>query len=229
MKKEIQTLLAMQLISLNDNVTICDYYKSEIIEDKSLDILTALKESINSGLNIMLPLDEEQVSPNTSQTYFYGHNGKITFVEKMMQSNDSNKKIIEFLYNEIKEEDLKIAHPKFVKNIYEVLVNNGISMKKMFKLGFDFKQGEFDEDSKATSGDLDFFECCLCNKPDFDFTFNYSDYTLKEHIEEQKEYYIKNNRNVRDLENLENFIDKAILKRSYDNKEPGIIEKKLKI
>lgn len=228
MKKEIQTLLAMQLISLNDDVKVSEYYNNKMVDSSCLSVLTLLKEAINSGLNIMLPLDEEQVS-STSQTYFYGEEGKITFFEKMMQNNDADKKIVEFLYNELKEEDLKIAHPKFVKNIYEVLYNNGISIKRMFDLGFDFEQGKFDEESKATSGDLDFFECCLCNKPDFDFKFKYDGLTLKEHIEEQKEYYVKNKMDVKNLENLENFIDKAILKQNFDNRESGITEKKLKI
>lgn len=229
MKKEIQTLLAMQLISLNNDVKISEYYKKEMVDSVSLNILTLLKEAINSGLNIMLPLDEEQLSPNTSKSHFSGYKGKITFFEKMLQSHDCNIKIVEFLYSQLKKEDLEIAHPKFVKNIYEVLFNNGISMKGIFELGFDFEQGKFDEENKATSGDLDFFECCLCNKADFDFKFKYDDFTLKQSIQEQKENNLKNQRDIKYLENLENFIDKAILKQNLENREGGILEKKFKI
>ena len=44
----------------------------------------------------------------------------------------------------------------------------------MFELGFNFEQGKFDEETKANSGDLDFFECCICFKEDFDF-YSYLD------------------------------------------------------
>lgn len=230
MKKEIQTLVAMQLLSLRDSITTHGYNKNEIKEDNFLTIFGALKEAISEGLDIMLPLDEEQVNGNSS--YCIGYNGKITFIEKMLSNHDSDPKIINFLYEKLSEEDLKKAHPKFAQNIYSVLHDNGISMKKMFEIGFDFQQGKFDEDSKASSGDLDFFECCLCYKPDFDFSYEYMDYTLKNAVEESIEYYKKENKNVDIYVNLMNFIDKAILKQNLENKpvNPNAIkENKLKI
>lgn len=230
MKKEIQTLVAMQLLSLNDNITTHSYNTNEIREEKCLSILEALKEAISEGLDIMLPLDEEQVNGNSS--YCIGHNGKITFIEKMLSNHDSDPKIINFLYEKLSEEDIKKAHPKFAQNIYSVLHDNGISMKKMFEIGFDFQQGKFDEDSKASSGDLDFFECCLCYKPDFDFSYEYSDYTLKNSVEESIEYYKKEKRNIDKYVDLMNFIDKALLKQKLENKTVNsetIKEIKLKI
>lgn len=230
MKKEIQTLVAMQLLSLKDSITTHGYNKNEIKEENFLTIFGALKEAISEGLDIMLPLDEEQVNDNS--TYFSGHNGKITFIEKMMSNHDTEASIINFLYEKLTEEDLKKAHPKFVQNIYSILYDNGISMKKMFEIGFDFQQGKFDEDSKASAGDLDFFECCLCYKPDFDFSYEYSDYTLRNAVEESIEYYTKEKRNVDKYVDLINFIDKAILKQKLENKpvnQHNIKETKLKI
>lgn len=230
MKKEIQTLVAMQLLSLRDNITTHSYNENQIREEKSLSILDALKEAISEGLDIMLPLEEEQVNDNSN--YYSGYNGKITFIEKMMSNNDTEKEIINFLYDKLTKEDIKKAHPKFAQNIYSVLYDNGISMKKMFEIGFDFQQGKFDEDNKASSGDLDFFECCLCYKPDFDFSYEYNDYTLKNAVEDSIEYYKKENKNINKYINLLNFIDKAVLKQNLENKPlnpTAIKENKLKI
>lgn len=232
MNKEIQTLIAMQLILQKDSITTHDYTSNnKIIENKSLSILEALKVAINEGLDIMLPLDEEQTNLSNSNYYSMGTNGKITFIEKMIDSH-GDKEITNFLYEKLTEEDLKKAHPKFMKNMYSALSENGISMKKMFELGFDFKQETFDEESKASAGDLDFFECCLCYKPDFDFEHKYSaEFTLKDCIEEEIKYNKQNNRSIAKEESLLNFIDKAIIKQKLERKpiEQNVKENKLKI
>lgn len=232
MNKEIQTLIAMQLIQQKDDITLYEYtFNNKIVEDKSLNILESLKLAIKEGLNIMLPLNEEQVSPNTSSSYSIGSNGIITFIEKMVSNHDT-KEIINFLYEQLTENDLKKAHPKFMKNMYSCFSDNGISMKRMFELGFDFKQGDFDEEMKASSGDLDFFECCLCYKQDFDFEYKYnSDFTLREAVEEEINYKKENSRTVNKEENLLNFIDKAIVKQRLEKKsiETHHKETKLKI
>jgi hypothetical protein len=238
MKKEIQTLVAMQLLSLRNDITIYNYNNNKITEEKSLNIKSALEKAISEGLDIMLPLQENQVNENENSiyyrgyTYYKGYEGKITFVEKMMENHNTDKDIINYLYEKITADDLKKSHPNFVKNIYEVLRQNGISMKKMFEIGFDFEQGKFDEENKAISGDLDFFECCLYYKKNFDFNFNYFNYTLKEIIKEEINYLKNNEESTEKLENLINFIDKAILKQKLENKEifqHTIKENKIKI
>jgi len=101
----------------------------------------------------------------------------------------------------------------------------------MFELGFDFKQGNFDEESKATSGDLDFFECCICFKEDFDFSFKYSDWTLNECIKDEINYRRKNNQlsKISGLELLDNFIEKAALKQNFEDKFEDKSKKEVKI
>lgn len=218
MKKEIQTLVALQLISLKDSVTIHDYRNNQMIEEKSMSIIDSLKIAIKEGLDIMLPLDEDQI--NTGNHFSIGTNRKITFIEKMMENQDHVKGVINFLYDNITKQDLEKAHPNFTSNIYASLNNSGISMKKMFELGFDFKQGNFDEESKASSGDLDFFECCLYYKKDFDFSYQYGgDFTLKEAVEDSIKYKNENRMNASKEENLLNFIEKAIMKQKLESKQ----------
>lgn len=214
MKKEIQTLVAIQLLSLKDNISTYNYEKNQIREDKYLTVLEALKIAVSEGLDIMLPLNEDEITHG--EKYSSGENGKITFIEKMMSNNSENKDIVHFLHEKITEDDIKKAHPQFMKNIYNVLNENGISMKRMFEMGFDFEQGKFDEENKALAGDLDFFECCLFYKPDFDFNYQYSDCTLKESVKDELDYLKGFSTNVDKHINLINFIDKAVLKQNID-------------
>lgn len=228
MNKEIQTLVALQLISKDEDVTTHEYIKNKIVETKVFNKLELLKIAIKEGLDIMIPLDEEQLGSNIS--YSMGTDGKITFVEKMMDSHGNIKNLVDFLADSIKKEDLKKAHPKFMSNIYNVFQDNGISMKKMFELGFEFKQGSFDEENKAASGDLDFFECCCFYQKDFDFKYKYSgDYTLKDSIEDSIKYKKENNLNTSKEENLLNFIEKVIIKQNFESKKVESSFKEIKV
>lgn len=228
MNKNLQTLLAIQLISMSEDITTHTYdSKNKIEEVGRISILDGLKEAVNNGLEVMLPLDEEDIK----SSYSSGREGKITFIEKMMSENESNKEIVEYLFNLITKEDLKKADMKFFQNIYTVTSENGISFRKMFELGFNFEQGKFDEETKANSGDLDFFECCICFKEDFDFSFKYADWTLKECIEDEMEYRKKNNQitQLEKLETLANFFDKAALKQNFEEKFEDKNKKEIKI
>lgn len=228
MNKNLQTLLALQLVSMSEDITTHTYdSKNKIEEIERVSILDLLKEAINSGLELMLPLDEDEIKDN----YSYGRSGKITFIEKMMSRNESDKEIVDYLFNLLTEEDLKKADMKFFQNIYSVTSENGISFRRMFELGFDFEQGKFDEESKANSGDLDFFECCLCFKEEFNFSFKYADWTLKECIEDEMEYRKKNNQlnQLEKLEALSNFIEKAALKQNFEEKFEDKNKKEVKI
>lgn len=208
MKKQIQTLLAMQLLSMKDNITTHTYVNDKIVEEESLNVLQSLKLAVEEGLDIMLPLDESQ--QNQAMVHLYGEKGKITFIEAMMGNHDNNKEVVMFLYDQLQPEDLQKAHKRFVQNIYSVLVENKISMKKMFEIGFNFEQGKFDEESKAMSGDIDFFECCLCFKKDFDFNYKYDgEYTLKQTLQDEINYLQSNKRNTNTLEGLLSFVEQA--------------------
>lgn len=228
MNKNLQTLLALQLISMSEDITTHTYNSHNKVEEiERISVLNLLKEAINNGLDIMLPLDENDIK----EKYQSGRDGKITFIEKMIANNDSEKEIVEYLINLLKEEDLKKVDMKFFQNIYNVTSENGISFRRMFELGFDFKQGNFDEESKATSGDLDFFECCICFKEDFDFSFKYSDWTLNECIKDEINYRRKNNQlsKISGLELLDNFIEKAALKQNFEDKFEDKSKKEVKI
>lgn len=226
MKNQIQTLIAMQLLSMKDNITTHSYNNGKIVEDESLNILQSLKLAVNEGLDIMLPLEQSQ-QINTSN-YLYGDNGKVTFIEAMMGSHDNNKEIVMFLYDQLKPEDLEKAHNRFVQNIYSVLFENGISMKKMFEMGFNFEQGKFDEESKAMSGDLDFFECCLYFKKDFNFNFKYDqEYTLKQTVQDELTYLKSNKANTNKIEGLLSFVEQAANKQLIENPEATTIKLKM--
>lgn len=228
MNKNLQTLLALQLISMNQEITTHTYdSKNKIEEIERVSVLDLLKEAVNNGLELMLPLDEEDIKNN----YPSGRDGKITFIEKMMSQNESEKEIIDYLFNLLTEEDLKKADMKFFQNIYAVTSENGISFRKMFELGFNFEQGNFDEETKANSGDIDFFECCICFKDDFDFNFKYSDWTLKECVQEEMEYRKKNNQTTQleKLETLSNFFDKSALKQNFEEKFEDKNKKEVKV
>jgi len=228
MNKNLQTLLALQLISMSEDITTHTYNSQNKVEEiERISVLNLLKEAINNGLDIMLPLDENDIK----EKHQSGRDGKITFIEKMIANNDSEKEIVEYLINLLKEEDLKKVDMNFFQNIYNVTSENGISFRRMFELGFDFKQGNFDEESKATSGDLDFFECCICFKEDFDFSFKYSDWTLNECIKDEINYRRKNNQlsKISGLELLDNFIEKAALKQNFEDKFEDKSKKEVKI
>ena len=228
MNKNLQTLLALQLVSMSEAITTHTYNeKNKIEEIERVSILELLKEAVNNGLELMLPLDQEDIKDN----YTSGRDGKITFIEKMMSQNESEKEIVEFLFNSLTEEDLKKSDMKFFQNIYSVTSENGISFRKMFELGFNFEQGNFDEETKANAGDLDFFECCLCFKEEFNFSFKYADWTLKECIEDEMEYRKKNNQlnQLEKLEALSNFIEKAALKQNFEEKFEDKNKKEVKI
>lgn len=228
MNKNLQTLLALQLISMSEDITTHTYNSQNKVEEiERISVLNLLKEAINNGLDIMLPLDENDIK----EKHQSGRDGKITFIEKMIANNDSEKEIVEYLINLLKEEDLKKVDMNFFQNIYNVTSENGISFRRMFELGFDFKQGNFDEESKATSGDLDFFECCICFKEDFDFSFKYSDWTLNECIKDEINYRRKNNQlsKISGLQLLDNFIEKAALKQNFEDKFEDKSKKEVKI
>lgn len=216
MKKQMQTLVAMQLLSMKDNITTHSYRNDKIVEDESLSILQSLKLAVEEGLDVMLPLDESQQANRFS--HLYGDNGKVTFIETMMGNNDNNKEIVMFLYDQLKPEDLKKAHSKFAENIYSVLFSNGISMKKMFEIGFNFEQGKFNEENKAMSADLDFFECCLYFKKDFDFNYKYNgEYTLKDSVQDELNYLKSNKINNNNLDGLLSFIEQAANKTNIQS------------
>lgn len=228
MNKNLQTLLALQLISMSEDITTHTYNSQNKVEEiERISVLNLLKEAINNGLDIMLPLDENDIK----EKHQSGRDGKITFIEKMIANNDSEKEIVEYLINLLKKEDLKKVDMNFFQNIYNVTSENGISFRRMFELGFDFKQGNFDEEFKATSGDLDFFECCICFKEDFDFSFKYSDWTLNECIKDEINYRRKNNQlsKISGLELLDNFIEKAALKQNFEDKFEDKNKKEVKI
>lgn len=228
MNKNLQTLLALQLVSMSEAVTTHTYNsKNKIEEIERVSILDLLKEAVNNGLELMLPLDQEDIK----DSYPSGRDGKITFIEKMMSQNESEKDIVDYLFNSLTEEDLKKADMKFFQNIYSVTSENEISFRKMFELGFNFEQGKFDEETKANSGDLDFFDCCICFKDDFDFNFKYSDWTLRECIDDEIEYRKKNNQTtqIEKLETLANFFDKAALKQNFEEKFEDKNKKEIKI
>lgn len=221
MKKQIQTLLAMQLLSMQDNITTHNYNSGKIVEEQSLSVLQCLKSAVEEGLDIMLPLEQSQQTHTSN--YLYGDSGKVTFIEAMMGSHDTNKEVVMFLYDQLKPEDLKNAHSRFVQNIYSVLFENQISMKKMFEIGFDFEQGKFDEESKAMSGDLDFFECCLYFKKDFNFNYKYdAEYTLKQNAQDELNYLKSNKANTNKLEGLLSFIEQAEQKQLMENSDNNL-------
>lgn len=215
MNEVLQTMLAIQLLNQDTDKNLI-IYKEDSQKKYNISLCESLELAFNEGLSITLLINEKQTL-TTKNNDTIGENGKITFIEKLMSNNRDNKTVISYLYNKIEKNDLSKMSEKCVSNIFSILRDNKISVKKFFELNFDFKQGNFDEYAKVCMADIDFFKCCLSFKPDFDFNFKYMEKTLKEWLIEEMDYLKNNNSEYRDHEELLNFIDKAIVKQNLEN------------
>ncbi len=187
------------------------YEKKEnnLIKTKEIESMEAIKEMLNYGISLCSLIEERAGDPDTAKPLI-----NAVFNETL------NEDIKKLFLNKLTKEDYLTLSLKEINNLYENYEDKEEILDKFFSLGFNFKQGSFDEESKALSCDFVFFEYCLKYKKDFDFSFEYEeDLTLDEFLEEELEYKKENRQPTNNLEGFISFYKKA--------KETQVLEKNL--
>ena len=176
MKESIQVILAkglLQMLSEGTGEIIHQLKNRKIIEKSFIEPLELVKDAIDNGLPLTLPISLKNTESVLLEHILY---------------NDSSKEMIDYVCSKLTKEDVENMSVEMVNDIYKSSDNNINLLEIFFMLGFDFQQGKFEEYGKALSGDISFFELCLQIKPDFKFTFLYEDnLTLDELLMEEIE------------------------------------------
>jgi hypothetical protein len=163
MKESIQIILAkglLQMLSEDEGEIIHQLKDRKIIENGFIEPLQLVKDAIDNGLPLTLPIKFK--------------NTESILLEHILYS-DSSKEMIDYVCSKLTKEDVENMSVEMVNDIYKSADNNINLLERFFMLGFDFPQGKFEEYGKIISGDISFFELCLQMKPDFKFTFLYED------------------------------------------------------
>jgi len=189
MNRLIEFSLAQQVIQIASQSTTIKNYSIYDVEDKKI-----LKRDTFTGFDIIKEIMESGLSPVAVVEY----KEKVATVIEHIFENAYDSEVKNYFISVLTKNDVSKLTQKAVQNLYDYSNNDIGLLETLFKLGFDFKQGSFNEVEKALDGDLSFFEFCLTNKPDFKFSFLYKgglnnermflDEILKEDID-----YCKNN------------------------------------
>lgn len=151
---------------------------NNLIYSKEVDSMEAIKEMLNYNISVCSIIEEKNGDPDTAKPLI-----NAIFNETL------NTEIKKLFLDKLTKEEYETLSLKEINNLYENYENKEEILDKFFSLGFDFRQGSFDEESKGLSCDFVFFEYCLKYKKDFDFSFKYDDdLTLDEILEEELEY-----------------------------------------
>lgn len=184
MNKLIELALAKEIIELSSKNTTSKEYvirhmdKGNVIEDDAVTGISMIKELLGAGVSPIVVIE---------------YKDKIASLLEHVAENAYDQSTTLFIINQLTSQDFKNLNLKQIESIYSSSDNNPEIIEKFFNLGFDFKQGEFNEVDKALNFDLSFFEVCLQFKPDFKFNFKYDNLFLDEHLVEDMEYMKNNN------------------------------------
>lgn len=207
MNKLIELALAREVIYMSQK---SGKWKDNVIY--SLNNGEPKEEAAYSGLEMIETIMKEGVSPIVVVEY---QDKAKTLLEHVVE-NASDNKTINYFIDLMKSEHLSQLNIDTINRIYN-FEQDSTTLEKFFKLGFDFKQGTFEELDKALSGDISFFELCMNYKSDFKFSFKYSDgMTLDQLLEEDIEY-LKKNGNRDDISKQENLL--CFLKKAREVEE----------
>jgi hypothetical protein len=184
MNKLIELSLAKEIIELSSKNTTSKEYvirhieKGNIIEDDAVSGLSIIKELMGAGVSPIVPIE---------------YKDKIASLLEHVADNAYDQSVTLYIIDNLTKDDFNKLSPSTIENIYSATDSNCEILEKFFNLGFDFKQGEFNEVDKALNSDIGFFELCLRFKTNFKFNHKYDDLFLDEHITEDLEYMKKNN------------------------------------
>lgn len=190
----------LQTLASGNEEIVYKLKNGEIIEEELIDNFKLVKEAVDNGLSLTLPVRHRSTISS--------------FIDHLLFEEHSNQ-MIDYICSKLTTEDVSNLSAEMVDHIYSSSNNNIDLLEKFFSLGFDFKQGQFDEYGKIVSSDIRFFELCLQMKSDFKFSFKYPSYenlTLDELLLEEIEYSKKANQhpdNIKNKESLYTFLKKA--------------------
>lgn len=204
MNNIMKTILAKQVIEVSaTSITFSDYILHElksgkIIESESFTGLQVMKEIIEGGLPLILPVE---------------YKNKIATLMEHVLSNVNSDEVIDYFISKLTKEDVSNLTQEMIRDIYEASSHSNSLLDKFFNLDFNFKQGEFNELDRAMSGDIEFFELCIQAKTDFKFTFKYDEgLTLDQYLAEDIEACKKSTYKdpvIKERESLHLFLKKA--------------------
>lgn len=182
---------------------------NNLIYSKEVDSIDAIKEMLDYGVSVCSIIEERTGDPDTAKPLI-----NAIFNETL------NKDVKKLFLDRLNKEEYSTLSLKEINNLYENYENKEEILDKFFSLGFNFKQGSFDEEGKGLACDFVFFEYCLKYKKDFDFSFKYDvNLTLDEILEEELQYKKENSQPTKNLEGFISFYKKA--------KESQMLEKNL--
>lgn len=213
MNKIIEQALIKELVSLSNNRAKDDYFiYSKNEEDNSIvtskiSTKEAVSKILNSGISISTPLEVK-----------YGHTERIKPIIGIVLENSLDQEIIEMFISKIDANEIKKLTTEELDDVYQAVSeeNRPLLLEQLFKNGFDFLQGNFNETDKALDIDFSFFEACLKYKKDFSFSYKYEEeLTLDQIIESEKEYFKKKNIAKYSSNKVDGFIE--FLKKAKDS------------
>lgn len=198
MNKAIEVIVAQGILKvLGSEEVIYSLKNGKVVEEELIDNFKLLTEAIDNGLSLILPVRHKDTISS--------------FLDHLLYE-DNSKKMIDYICSKLTKEDVSNLSVEMVNDIYKSSDNNIELLEKFFLLGFDFKQGQFDEYNKVVSADIGFFELCIQIKPDFKFSFKYEDnLTLDELLLEEISYCKDANQHpdtIKNKESLYTFLKK---------------------
>jgi hypothetical protein len=208
MDKYIEIALAKQVYDLiiNQKYKSSEYplyiqTKDGIKENDSINRIELIKKLMDVGISPIVILDDVGYEKRPLIWHVF--------------ADTRNTEIIELFIDSLKKEHVDNLDQLTLKKMYNTIsiddyakVSNKF-LKKIFELGFDFKQGTFSEAHHAESGNQDFFEICLIYKKDFRLDFKYKEYYLDEIVKEEIDCLSPSDSEYKTKENLMIFLKKA--------------------
>ncbi len=208
MNKIIEQSLAREIIRLSEESghnLYCFYElnkKEEIVQTEAYSVIAAIKEILEQGVSISTIVEFKTKRGN-----------QVDSLIKAVFDNTTDNKILGLFFNKMTEENLKELTIKDIGSIYNNCPDRDYFLTKIFSLGFDFKQGQFDEVERAMELDFSFFEACLKYKKDFSFAFKYEDGMTLDLLVTEEAKYLKENK-IHSDNKIDGFID--FLKKAKD-------------
>lgn len=192
----IENALAQQVIALAEKG---GKYKDNVLYSLSKQVI--VEDSAHSNQEAIKKIMEEGISPILIVNY----KDKVCPLIEHVFSSSNDKTITEFFCSLLTPNHIKELPISSIQNLY-YLNNEPDFVEQLFKLGFDFKQGQFEEVDKALYGDLSFFEICMTYKKDFKFSHKYDDNLTLDQLLEEDIHYLKKQNPNEDIEKRESLL-----------------------
>ncbi len=192
----IESALAQQVIALAEKG---GKYKDNVLY--SLSDKEFIENSAYSNQEAIQIIMQEGISP----ILIINYKDKICPLIEHVFSSSNDKAITDFFCSLLTPNHIKELPISSIQNLY-YLNDEPDFVEKLFKLGFDFKQGSFEEVDKALYGDLNFFEACMAYKKDFKFSHKYDDNLTLDELLKEDIHYLKTQHPNTDIDKRESLL-----------------------